>query len=148
MRQPKVWISLLILTVIGLHALPILSYQGHRQNRWPILAWAMYAKSFPPGPIEALRKRIVTVAASGARSELSPHEVGVSRPTLGKSFTRPLWDGDTATARDLFRRLNRDRADPIVEFRLEGEKYSVSDTGVVKETFPPIIYRAESLPQR
>jgi len=28
MREPKTWISVAILTVIALHALPILSYQG------------------------------------------------------------------------------------------------------------------------
>jgi len=28
MRQPRVWSSIVILLVIGLHAVPVLSYQG------------------------------------------------------------------------------------------------------------------------
>ena len=69
MRQPKAWISLFIVLVIGLHAVPVISFQGNRQTRWPILAWAMYAKSIPPGPIEMMKRRIVGFTAGG-RQEL------------------------------------------------------------------------------
>ena len=146
MRQPKPWISLFILVVIGLHALPVISYQGFRQTRWPILAWAMYAKSYRPGPVQTMRRRILAVTASGHQIELSPYQVGVSRPALGKSFARPLSSGDTATARELFRRLNRGRADPVMEVRLESETFTVTDSGVVRQTHPSAVYRADSLP--
>jgi len=143
MRQPKVWVSAFILVIIGLHAVPVLFYQGFRQTRWPILAWAMYAKSYPPGPVETMRKRIVAVTGRGEQLDVGSSLVGISRAAVGKSYSRPLWDGDTAVAQELFRRLNRNRPDPIVELRLESEKFSVADTGLVTEIFPPIVYRAE-----
>ena len=49
--QLKTRISLFIVVIIALHAVPVLSYERGRQTRWPFLSWTMYAKSFPPGPI-------------------------------------------------------------------------------------------------
>jgi hypothetical protein len=142
MTSKKAWISALIVLIIGLHAVPVLSYQGHRQTRWPFLAWAMYAASFPPGPITTSRRRIVGVTAAGDTETLSPASIGVSGPALVKSYLQPLSSGDTATAQRLLERLNRTRTDSFVAVRLEGERFTLADTGVVRQAFSPRTYRA------
>jgi hypothetical protein len=140
-RQSKVWISVLMLVVIGLHAIPVLSYQGNRQTRWPFLAWAMYAASIPPGPITTSRRWIVGVTATGDTEELSAQSIGVSGPGLVRSYLQPLWAGDTATAQQLLERLNRVRSDSFVALKLEGVRFTLVDSGVVKEEFTPRTYR-------
>lgn len=148
LRQPKTWISIAILCVIALHALPIVSYQGYRQTRWPILAWAMYAKSYPPGPVQTDRRRLVGVTAGGERIPITAPLAGVPLPAMGKAFIRPLIQGDSATARELFRRLNRTRTDPVTEIRVEVELFAVTDTGVVTRKLPPVTYHAAPAPTR
>jgi hypothetical protein len=142
MREPKTWISLAILTVIALHALPLLSYQGYRQTRWPILAWAMYAKSYPPGPVETERRHLVGITREARRVEITSWLAGVPLPAMGKAFVRPLLQGDSARASELFRRLNENRQDPVVEIRVEQQRYMVSDTGLVTDTMPVVSYHA------
>jgi hypothetical protein len=145
MRRPKVWISLLMLLVIGLHALPVLSWQGHRQTRWPILSWAMYAKSYPAGPVETFNRWVVAVSAQGNRINLTPTMAGMnSRPAMAKYYLRPLGAGDTAVAQELFRRINHDRTDSIIELRAEGEQFVVTDTGLARLVLPPMTYRPSS----
>lgn len=149
MRQPKAWISLFIVLVIGLHAVPVISFQGNRQTRWPILAWAMYAKSIPPGPIEMMKRRIVGFTAGGRQELVTPRLVGVNRGALTTRYVRPMWLGDTAVAQQLLSRLNHERKDPFVELRLEGEKYTLVGDSIVKEDFPALTYRAgQSQPER
>jgi hypothetical protein len=140
MTPSQRWISLVIVLVIGLHALPIISYQGHRQTRWPFLAWAMYAASFPPGPISTNERWMVGVTASGDTTLLDRETVGVSTPALVKSYLRPLTLGDSAAARRLFERVNGRRREPLVAIRLEGKRSTLTDTGVVVEAYPPITY--------
>ena len=41
----------------------------------------------------------------------------------------------------LIRRLNRDRADPVVELRLVGETYTITDRGIVRTDDPVVVYR-------
>lgn len=148
LRDPKTWISIAILTVIALHALPVVSYQGYRQTRWPILAWAMYAKSYPAGPVQTDRRRLVAVTASGERIPISAAMAGVPLPAMGKAFIRPLLQGDSATAQVLFGRLNRDRTDPVTEIQVDVELFAVSDTGLVTRKLPPVTYRAAPAPTR
>jgi hypothetical protein len=147
MREPKTWISLAILTVIALHALPILSYQGYRQTRWPILAWAMYARSYPAGPVQTDRRRLVGVTAGGTRIPINNAMAGVPLAAMGKAFIRPLLQRDSATAQVLFARLNRDRTDPVTEIRVEVELFEVSDTGLVTRKLPPVTYHDASAPR-
>jgi hypothetical protein len=54
-----------------------------------------------------------------------------------------MWDGDSSAAQRLANRINRGREDPFVEIRLQSEKYMVSDTGVVKQENPAIVYRVD-----
>jgi len=144
MRQSKTWISLLIVLVIGLHALPVLSYQGHRQTRWPILAWAMYARSYPPGPIQVVQRSIVAATATGEEQEITPHVVGLSKPAFRNAYLVPLAKQDSAAARELLHRLNVQRDVPFVRLTLGGVQSTLSDTGVVRDSFPLIVFRAEA----
>jgi hypothetical protein len=148
MTRKQALISAVIVLVIGLHALPVLSYQGHRQTRWPFLAWAMYAASIPPGPITTNQRRIVGVTAAGDTTELTYAVIGVSGPALTKSYLRPLATGDSAVAQSLFSRVNARRQVPLETIRLEGERATLTDTGVVVERYPTITYhRAAPAPR-
>jgi hypothetical protein len=142
MREPKIWISVAIITVIALHALPIVSYQGPRQTRWPILTWAMYAKSYPPGPVETVSRRLVGMTAGGKRIVVTYALVGVPYPAMGRVFIRPLLQGDSATAKEIFRRLNRTGSDPVVELRVEEDHFVVTDGGLVTTEVTPVRYHA------
>jgi hypothetical protein len=142
MRNPKVWISGLILLVLGLHALPVISYQGLRQTRWPFLTWAMYAKSFPPGPIETMDRSLIGTTASGADEEVTPWLVGLSRPAFRNAYVNPLFKGDSVVARELLSRINRNRADRFMEIRTVGKRYSVTDSGILTEHLPVFTFRA------
>jgi hypothetical protein len=141
MRQPKVWISVFIVLAIGLHALPVLSYQGSRQTRWPILAWAMYARPLPPGPIQMRKRRIFGLTSGGRKELLTPDVVGVNLGALTTKYLQPMWLGDSSVAQQLLHRLNRQRKDPFVELRIEGEKYTLVGDSVVTEAFPVLTYR-------
>jgi hypothetical protein len=133
----------LILLVLGLHAVPVLSYQGMRQTRWPFLTWAMYAKSYRPGPIQTMNRFLVGTTLQGKKEEVSPTLVGLSKPTFRNMYINPLYRGDSAPAHELLSRLNRGRNDPFVELRTIGTRYTLADTGVVTEQLPIFVYRAE-----
>jgi hypothetical protein len=142
MRNSRVLISALILLVLGLHALPIVSYQGHRQTRWPFLAWAMYARSFPPGPIETMDRSLVGTTASGAQEEVTPWIGGLSRPAFRNAYVNPLFAGDSTAATELLAKINRDRPDPFVQIRTVGKRYSLTDDGILEEDLPVYTFRA------
>jgi hypothetical protein len=144
MGQSKVWISVFILLVIGLHAVPLVS-AGLRKKVWPFLEWTMYNDSRPPGPIEATKKRIIGVTANGTRVAVTPQFLGSSIFALQGLYGQPMLRGDSSAARKLFKRLNFQRDDPFVELRVESERYTVTDSGVVKRDNPVVVYRA-SLP--
>jgi len=146
--RSKTGVSLLILLVLGLHAVPVISYQGHRQTRWPFLAWAMYAKSYPPGPIEATTRRLIGVTAAGHEEEVTAGRTGLPLAAFRNAYIAPLWKGDSAPAFELIRRLNRGRADPVIQLRLEGERQMLADTGVVTERLPVIVYRPDASASR
>jgi hypothetical protein len=140
--QSKTRISLLILLVIGLHAVPVLFWQGGHQTRWPFLAWSMYARSYPPGPITVARRRFIAIFASGKEAKVTAKLVGLPRPAFQETYIAPLWMGDSTPVYELIRVLNRERNDPVVRLRLEGERQTLVDTGVVVETLPVVTYQA------
>jgi len=147
MRQPKLWISLLILLVLGLHALPVLSYQGYRQTRWPFLTWAMYARSYPPGPIQVMVRRLIARATSGTEEEVTSYHVGLSQAAFRNAYLVPLSKHDSTAARELLTRLNQERDDKFVRVRLEQVQSTLSDTGIVREELPVIYYQATPGPE-
>jgi hypothetical protein len=145
MRQPKVWTSLFIALVIGLHALPMISYQGNRQTRWPFLSWSMFAQAVPPGPIQMTRRYIYGFTAGARRELITSSLAGVAHSNYGRGFVRPMAQGDTAAAQRLFRRLNDRRDDPFVELRVETQVYTLVGDSAVKQSLPPVSYRAAGL---
>ena len=138
----KTRVSLFILLLLGLQALPLLSYQGERQTRWPVLAWAMYARSYPPGPIDMDTRRAIATFASGRRGEVTANQVGLPGPAFRKIYVKPVFKGDSAPAYQLMARMNAQSRDPVVELRYEGDRYELVDTGVVKQPLPVVIFRA------
>ncbi len=146
--QSKTRISLFILLILGLHAIPVLSYQGEHQTRWPFLAWAMYARSFPPGPIDMTTRRLVATSASGKEEQVTSRLVGLPYPAFQKNYVSAIWKGDSARAYELIARLNRGAPDPIVQLRFEGESHTLVDTGVVTAALPALIFRAPSAEAR
>ena len=105
--QTRTRISLFILLILGLHAIPVLWYQGERQTRWPFLAWAMYARSFPPGPPVLVCPTSVAPrwpsVRYGRRQGARPH--GARRPTDDRDPDQGL--AITSDERDLGRRTVR-----------------------------------------
>jgi hypothetical protein len=147
MPQRKTLISIAILLIIGLHAVPIL-YRARKKTLWPILEWTMYNDSRPPGPIQATKKRVTGITVKGEREAVTPDLVGLSVTTLGQLYFRPMWAGDSSAARRLIDRLNRWRTEPFVELRLEGETYTVTDAGVLQEESPVVTYHLDPSPAR
>jgi hypothetical protein len=149
MRQPqishsKTAISVLILVVLGLHAVPVVFYEDRRQTLWPFLTWTMYSNSRPPGPIEARKTRIIGITLKGRREEVTSGLVGLPGPTVVDLYTRPMRQGDSSAAQRLLHRINSKREDPFVELRLEVEQYSLTDGGVVVQEAPTITYRVDA----
>ncbi len=144
MRQSKVWVSVLIVLAVGLHAVPAVTRPGQQQVLWPFLVWGMYKESRPPGPVTADKRRLVAVTERGQREEVTSNLSGLSRPTLGRSFIQPMMAGDSSAARRLLRRLNDARpTDRFVELRLEIERYTIADSGLVRQDNPVIAFRLD-----
>jgi hypothetical protein len=67
----------------------------------------------------------------------------LSITVLKQRYLVPIANGDLSPAPELIDRLNRHRDDPVVQLRLEGETYMVSDTGIVKTDDPVVTYRPD-----
>jgi hypothetical protein len=146
MRQSKTVISLVILLVIALHVVPIIS-KARRKTIWPILDWAMYKNAQPPGPIQADVKHLIGVTSSGERVALTSGTIGVSSFVIQQLYIVPIRSGDSSAARQLAERVNLVRSDPFVEIRLESERYTATDTGVVRNDNPAISYQIDPPPR-
>jgi len=140
----KTLASVVILLVIGLHAVPAI-YPAERDTLWPFMVWAMYKHSRPAGPVRANRRHILAVTASGVRDTVTPHLLGLSITVLDQRYHRPLMSGDTSVVPGLFQRLNRGRSDPYVELHLESETFTVTDTGLARQRNPVVIHRAAAI---
>jgi hypothetical protein len=140
MRQPKLWASVLIVLALGLHAVPAIQRPGTKMVTWPFLVWGMYKESRGPGPITADKRRIIAITANGRREELEADVTGLSEPALGRDFVLPMMNGDSAAARRLFHRINARRGVPFVELRVEVERYTITDTGLVRKDNPIMVY--------
>jgi hypothetical protein len=145
MAHSKTFVSVLILTIIFLQMVPAISYEGPIQTRWPFLMWAMYKNPHPPGPVRALKNRVIGVTESGKREQITGRLVGLPWPAIGRMYVQPMRAGDSTAAQRFFNRLNRNRSDPFVELRMESETFTVTDTGVVRQTNPVQIFRADPI---
>jgi hypothetical protein len=139
--RQKTVASIVILVVLGLHLVPLAS-RAERDTLWPFMIWAMYKNSRPAGPVEANRRHIIALTASGVPDTVTPELLGLSITILDQRWHRPLMGGDTTVIPSLFERLNRGRTDPYVELRLVSETYTVTDTGLARRTNPVVTYRA------
>jgi len=140
MPRRKTLVSIVILLVIGLQAVPVL-YRSERGTLWPFMQWAMYKNSRKPGPIDTHLRRILAITAAGRSDTVTPRLVGLSITVLKQRYLAPIAKGDLSSAPELIDRLNRHRDDPVVELRLEGETYTVTDTGIVRTDDPVVTYR-------
>lgn len=147
MSRSRVWISLFILLVIALHAVPLAS-AGLRKKIWPFLEWGMYKGSRPPGPIKTVTKRIIAVTLRGQQQAITPDFLGSSSFALQGLYELPMWRRDSSAAQKLFQRLNFQREDRFVVLRLESETYTVTDTGVARGKNPAITYHLAPPPSR
>ncbi len=143
MRRYKVLVSIAILLIIVLHAVPVLS-RSWRKRVWPFLDWAMYKDAVAAGPVRADIRQLVGVTRSGGRIDVDDDTVGVSSFVMDRLYIKPMMQGDSSAARQLAGLLNRERRDSIVEIRLETETYIATDSGIVKSQPPPIAYRVGS----
>jgi hypothetical protein len=134
---------MVILLVIGLHAVPVL-YRSERGTLWPFMQWAMYKNSRKAGPIDTHLRRILAITAKGRSDTVTPRLLGLSITVLKQRYLAPIAKGDLSSAPELIDRLNRHRDDPVVELRLEGETYTVTDTGIVRTDDPVVTYRSGS----
>jgi hypothetical protein len=141
MSGRKTLISVFILLVVGLHAVPVLMARGRQQISWPFLTWSMYKSSRPPGPIKGWKTHVVAATASGDSQRVSPDLVGLSGSATAGIYLQPWMKGDSSAAERLLLRLNRGRQIPFVELRLARETYVVSDTGLVRDDPPVLTYR-------
>jgi hypothetical protein len=141
MPQRKTLVSIVILLVIGLHAVPVL-YRSERGTLWPFMQWAMYKNSREAGPIDTHQRRILAITAAGRSDTVTPRLLGLSITVLKQRYLVPIANGDLTPAPELIDRLNRHRDDPVVELRLEGETYTVTDTGIVRTDDPIVTYRS------
>ena len=143
MLQSKTLLSILILLAIGLHAVPML-HAGERKRLWPFLVWAMYKNSHPAGPVETNVRHIIGTTSDGQRVEIDDEAVGLGYPAIERMYIRPMLDGDAAAAQRLAARLNRWRGEqPLVEIRLESERYTVTESGIVRRGNPAVSYRVD-----
>jgi hypothetical protein len=143
MLQSKTLLSILILLALGLHAAPML-HAGERKRLWPFLVWAMYKNSRPAGPVETNVRHIIGATSDGQRVEIDDEAVGLGYPAIERMYIRPMLDGDAAAAQRLAARLNRWRGDqPLVEIRLESERYTVTGSGIIRRGNPAVSYRVD-----
>jgi hypothetical protein len=145
MQGPKLYISIAILLVIGLHALPVLQeLRGTRQTFWPVMAWGMYRQSHDPKrPIQASLNRIIAFTAAGEALPIGPPEAGLGYFAFSRFYLGPMSTGDASAARGLAERINPHQQEPIIELRVESGTYMVTDTGLVKDNSRLATYRID-----
>jgi len=102
-----------------------------------------YSRDSRDLPIKRKTSRIIGITSRGEELEINADSVGLIMGGFSRIYVKKMWRGDSATAQRLGDRLNRDREDPIVEFHLEIQTYTITDTGIVTENNPVVIYRVE-----
>jgi hypothetical protein len=92
-------------------------------------------------PVRAVTRRIIGVTARGNRVNIEPQHAGLGYFAFMPLYFQPMWRGDASVAQEFARRINVDRDDPIVEFRLVNRIYTITKRGLVKEDQLGHIYR-------
>jgi predicted DCC family thiol-disulfide oxidoreductase YuxK len=141
----QIFISLLILCVIGLHgwanvAKTLMPSSLIGDRSWPFLAYGMYRQSHDPRTIRTTKHEVIGITVSGEQLHLGPKELGMYPYALRRRYLDQLRGGSATTARFLADRINMDREDPVTAFRVESETYIISDTGVAMEAKEAVNY--------
>jgi hypothetical protein len=110
----------------------------------------MYARSYPPGPIESVLRQLVAISPDGTRHEVDQGDVGLSGPTFRNQYLAPVTHGDTTAGRWLIERLNRLSPDSVTQIRIETVRYRLvdGDPGVAVDTLPVVAYPASHIAER
>src|SRR2546430_1319305 len=100
MQGPKLYISIFILLIIGLHALPVLQeLRGKRQTFWPIMAWGMYRHSYDSKrPVQASLRHITAITAGGETLQIGAPESGLGYHGFLRFYLGPMSTGDSLAA--------------------------------------------------
>ena len=144
MGYQKVLVSLLILLVVGLHAIPVMFRNGRTQSSWPFLMWSMYKDSRAAGPIEARETRIIGLTSTGTTELITPHHIGLPRATVRELYLKKMLASDSSAARQLFSRVNANRKEPVVEIRIVSNTIGLTDSGIVRRNKPVMTFRADT----
>ena len=146
MQGPKLFISITIVLIIGLHTLPVLQeLRGNRQTFWPIMAWGMYRKSYDTSrSIKTSIRRIIGITIQNNIVQVSAFDAGLGHFGFHRLYVNPMLAGDTFAARRLAALVNRERNDFIVELRLQAETYTITETGISKEASSIMTYRVSN----
>jgi hypothetical protein len=142
MEGRKLFISIMIVLIVGLHILPVLQeLHGNRQTFWPIMAWGMYRKSYDPDrSLKTLVRRIIGVTLQNDIIEVTAFDAGLGDFGFHRLFVRPMLIGDSFAARRLADLVNRELNDLIVELRVQTETFTIIDTGISRETSSIMTY--------
>jgi hypothetical protein len=130
MRPRHIFISLLILLLVGLQASTFVT----GTKVWPFMAYCMYSNCYGPQDIQAGKSKLYAVAASGEAFEVNEKTVGLAFHAWKERFYQPLKRRKPHAARRLAEKLAAGGRAPIVSFRLETRLYTITDRGIVEET--------------
>lgn len=144
-KTPQFLISTVILLVLGLHIVADLAKTVNSSSwigsqSWPFLAYGMYRKSYGPRIIRTTKHHIIGVTTGGEELEIVPNIVGLRAQALHQHFVKPMLKGNSSAARRLAGRINVDRRDPVIAFRVESEAYAIAESGIVKEDKQSMTY--------
>jgi len=161
MRFSKLFASLIILLVLGLHIPPFFQeFYGTRQTFWPFMVWGMYRYSNDgKRPVESMVRRTIGITRKGEEVNIDApawprffnlfratpkepiHYVGLNYFGLQRLHLKPIWQGDMASIRQFVKWLNQRRTEPVIALRLESETYTLSKDGLVKKQNREKIYQ-------
>ena len=135
--RDQITISVIILLILGLHlwadAAKALHSSWMGDKSWPFLAYGMYRQSYKPGIIRATKQHVIAITTRKKEIELNRMMVGMGGQALYQHFIGDMIGGNSTTTIRLAERINLDRTDPIIAFRVESESYAITDAGVITE---------------
>jgi predicted DCC family thiol-disulfide oxidoreductase YuxK len=140
----RIAISVIILLILGLHlwadAAKALRSSWMGDKSWPFLAYGMYRQSYKPGIIRATKQHIIAITARKKEIELNRSTVGMGGQALYQHFIDEMIGGNPIAAARLADRINLDRTDPVIAFRMQSESYAITDDGVITEGKRSMVY--------
>jgi hypothetical protein len=122
------WISVFILTILGLHVVPVArELTGARETLWPFLTWGMFRHSSGP-PVRAIRLRLFAVTMDGDRL-VEASDTGLDRFGFRRYYQWPIAGRDSAAVQDLAQRLSLRWRNPVQAIVVEETTYELAGDG-------------------